>query len=291
MATFAPNADLAYGTVYTATITTGATDQANPANPLAANYAWTFTTVSAPTPPTVISTVPANRATNVPVNQALSATFNGTMSSSTIRPATFTVTGPGGLAVSGTVTYAASVATFSPAVESCLQHPLYRHDYHRSNQLGRHPAGRQLCLELYNDCTAARGCLYHPREWGHRRAHQPGTQCNLQRGHELRNSAFSCKKLYRYRSRRRDHSRNGGLRRQRCYLCSGCSACDQHPVYSDDHQRSAELSRWCAGQQLPVDVQDRACSWPCLPSSPPYPPMALQACPPTRSSVWPSVRQ
>ena len=116
VATFAPNADLAYGTVYTATITTGATDQANPANPLAANYAWTFTTVSAPTPPTVISTVPANRATNVPVNQALSATFNGTMSSSTIGPATFTVTGPGGLAVVGTVTYAASVATFSPAV-------------------------------------------------------------------------------------------------------------------------------------------------------------------------------
>ena len=116
VATFAPNADLAYGTVYTATITTGATDQANPANPLAANYAWTFTTVSAPTPPTVISTVPANRATNVPVNQALSATFNGTMSSSTIGPATFTLTGPGGLAVSGTVTYAASVATFSPAV-------------------------------------------------------------------------------------------------------------------------------------------------------------------------------
>jgi hypothetical protein len=58
VATFTPVASLAYGAVYTATITTAATDQANPANPLAANYVWTFTTVAAPVPPTVISTTP-----------------------------------------------------------------------------------------------------------------------------------------------------------------------------------------------------------------------------------------
>jgi hypothetical protein len=44
-ATFAPAATLAAGTVYTATITTGAKDLAG--NALAANYSWTFTTGSA----------------------------------------------------------------------------------------------------------------------------------------------------------------------------------------------------------------------------------------------------
>ncbi len=117
VATFTPAADLAYGAVYTATITTGATDQASPANPLAANYVWMFTTAPQPTPPTVLSTTPANGATSVPVNQAIGATFSVAMNSATIDAATFTVAGPGGVAVAGTVTYTASgsVATFTPA--------------------------------------------------------------------------------------------------------------------------------------------------------------------------------
>ena len=83
---------------------------------LAANYVWTFTSVAAPAPPTVISTAPASGATGVPVNQALSATFSVGMNSATIDPATFTVAGPGGVAVAGTVGYTApgSVATFTP---------------------------------------------------------------------------------------------------------------------------------------------------------------------------------
>ena len=55
VATFTPAASLTYGAVYTATITTAATDQASRANPLAANYVWTFTSVVAPT---VTSTPP-----------------------------------------------------------------------------------------------------------------------------------------------------------------------------------------------------------------------------------------
>jgi hypothetical protein len=115
--TFTPAASLAYGAVYTATITTAATDQASPVNTLAANYVWTFTSVAAPAPPTVISTAPATGATSVPVNQSLSATFSVGMNSATIDAATFTVAGPGGVAVAGTVGYTASgsVATFTPA--------------------------------------------------------------------------------------------------------------------------------------------------------------------------------
>ena len=118
VATFTPAGDLAYGAVYTATITTGATDQASPANPLAANYVWTFTSVAAPpVAPTVISTTPANGATNVAVTQAVAAAFSAAMNPGSIGASTFTVTGPGGTSVPGTVTYttSGSVATFTPA--------------------------------------------------------------------------------------------------------------------------------------------------------------------------------
>ena len=56
-ATFTPAASLAALTLYTGTITTGATDPGG--NALQANYVWTFTTGA----PTVISTVPAAGAT------------------------------------------------------------------------------------------------------------------------------------------------------------------------------------------------------------------------------------
>jgi len=114
VATFTPAANLVVNTIYTATITTGAQDLAG--TPLGANYVWTFRTLPAPTPPTVISTVPVNLSTGVPINQALSATFSVAMSPATISATTFTLAGPGGVAVTGVVTYVAagSVATFTP---------------------------------------------------------------------------------------------------------------------------------------------------------------------------------
>ncbi len=47
-ASFTPAGDLAYGTPYTTTLTTGITDQAG--NPLASDHSWTFTTAPAPPP-------------------------------------------------------------------------------------------------------------------------------------------------------------------------------------------------------------------------------------------------
>src|ERR1700730_2970117 len=112
-ATFTPTAALANGTLFTATITTGAKNAAGAA--LAANFAWIFTTTSTPT---VTSTVHANGATNVPLNQKITATFSGPMIGSTIIAAgTFTVAvAGGGAAVAGTVTYDApsNTATFAP---------------------------------------------------------------------------------------------------------------------------------------------------------------------------------
>jgi hypothetical protein len=116
-ATFAPASDLAPNTAYTATITTGATDLAG--NPLLSNFAWSFTTgaTADTTRPTVSSTVPANAATGVAINQIINATFSEAMNASTISTANFTVAGPGGTAVTGTVAYdvISKIAAFRPA--------------------------------------------------------------------------------------------------------------------------------------------------------------------------------
>jgi hypothetical protein len=115
VATFTPNHSLAFSTLYTATITTGVTNAVG--TPMSSNYVWSFLTVPAPSAPTVIATVPANLAVNVPVNQAILATFSEAMTPASITTSTFTLTGPGTTAVTGTVTYtpSGSVATFTPA--------------------------------------------------------------------------------------------------------------------------------------------------------------------------------
>jgi hypothetical protein len=112
-ATFTPAAALAYGALYTATITTGAQNLAGTS--LAASYVWTFTTITPP--PLVVSVVPANGATGVPISQVLSASFNEAMNCATLASpaATFTLSGPGLTAVAGTAGCAGSVATFTPS--------------------------------------------------------------------------------------------------------------------------------------------------------------------------------
>jgi len=111
-AVFTPASNLAQGTIYTATITTGAMDLAG--NALANNFVWSFTTATSPdtTAPAVTSTNPADLATKVPVNSAINATFSKTMNPLTISTSSFMVAG-----VSGVVTYDAinRIATFTPA--------------------------------------------------------------------------------------------------------------------------------------------------------------------------------
>jgi hypothetical protein len=113
-ATFTPSSALALGTLYTATITTGATDTYGVA--LASNFVWTFTTGSSPcAAPTLISETPANLAANVCASTVVTATFSEAMNPATITASTFTLTGPGTTAVAGAVTYAGSTATFTPS--------------------------------------------------------------------------------------------------------------------------------------------------------------------------------
>jgi hypothetical protein len=114
--TFAPTVALAVSTLYTATITTGATDLTG--NALASNYVWTFTTsaVLNSTHPEIVSTVPVNLATGVAINQPVSATFTEAMNPLTINTATFQLTGSSGPALVGTVKYdpVNFIATFTP---------------------------------------------------------------------------------------------------------------------------------------------------------------------------------
>ncbi|HVB58903.1 MAG TPA: Ig-like domain-containing protein [Candidatus Acidoferrales bacterium] len=70
---------------------------------------------SRPASPIVVATSPANGAAGVPVAQVITATFNEAMNTTTINTSTFTVTGPSGVPVTGTVMYSGTTATFTPA--------------------------------------------------------------------------------------------------------------------------------------------------------------------------------
>ena len=113
-ATFTPTANLVNGVVYTATITTGAQDVAG--NGLASNYTFSFTTVEAAdvTPPTVLSTDPLSGATAVATTKVIGMTFSEAMTASTISASTFTLK-QGTTAVTGTVAYSGTTATFTPS--------------------------------------------------------------------------------------------------------------------------------------------------------------------------------
>ena len=122
-ATFTPSATLALSTLYTATVTTGAIDLYG--NALAANFVWTFTTGSTVClngPPTVVSVVPPDGANGVCQNTVVVAVFSEAMNPSTINTTTFTLTDPGGTAVTGTVVYdsPSRAATFTPTSSLAL---------------------------------------------------------------------------------------------------------------------------------------------------------------------------
>jgi hypothetical protein len=116
IATFTPSAALQDNTVYTATLTTAITD--NAANPLAADYVWTFNTsaVADTTPPTVSSTLPDNNATGVAVGSTVTATFNEAIDPATVTTASFLLQA-GGDNVAGVVALngAGTIATFTPS--------------------------------------------------------------------------------------------------------------------------------------------------------------------------------
>jgi len=112
--TFNPTNDLLPGKTYKASISNAVTNIAG--TNMIDNYTWTFFTdsVTVAIPPTVIITDPLNNATNVPLNKLIRATFSLPMNGATITGSSYTVM-EGANPIMGTVTYNASVATFTPS--------------------------------------------------------------------------------------------------------------------------------------------------------------------------------
>ncbi|WP_257172797.1 Ig-like domain-containing protein [Colwellia sp. M166] len=115
MVTFVPAEEMSPATLYTATLTTAITDLAVPANSLASNYVWSFTTAAIidTTAPTVSSTDPIDSATDIVLDTKISANFSEALDSSSVNTTSFTVKN-GTTPVAGVVTSSGSTATFTP---------------------------------------------------------------------------------------------------------------------------------------------------------------------------------
>ena len=124
-AVFAPTGGvLANNSMFTATITTAATDQSGNAlagntavPPAAGNHVWSFTTGNTGdvTAPTVTNIAPADTSTGVCLTAAVTAAFSKPMDPNSINTTTFVVDAAG-VAVAGTVSYdtGSRIASFVP---------------------------------------------------------------------------------------------------------------------------------------------------------------------------------
>jgi glucose/arabinose dehydrogenase len=112
-ATITPSAALVNSTGYTVTVksgTAGVKDVAG--NPLAADFAWSFTTVDADlTAPTVLSVTPVNGSTGVNVGVNATAVFSESMNAATISASTIEMRNASNVLVSATVSYNTSTRT------------------------------------------------------------------------------------------------------------------------------------------------------------------------------------
>ena len=147
--------------------------------------------------PFVVSTIAANGATNVVINTPISATFSIAMSPASITGSTFTLTEPGGTAVSGAVTYSGLTATFTPAAALA-----YGTTYTGTITTGATDWVAPPCLPtMYGPLRPLRppcGDGNGPRERRHKCARQSGAQRDLQRGDEPCNN--QCCDVYSHRA-------------------------------------------------------------------------------------------
>jgi len=112
-ASFVPASVLSAETTYTATITTGAENNAGTA--LENNFTWSFTTDEQGViiSPTVVSTMPQDGAEDVALNAIVNATFSQVMTPGSLNQTTFTLFN-GSTQINGSVSYTNMTASFVP---------------------------------------------------------------------------------------------------------------------------------------------------------------------------------
>lgn len=157
-AVFTPTNKLAYNTVYTVHVTTGAKDLAG--NPLANNFTISWTTGDVPdiTPPKVTLTSNANGSYGVPINTKVGVTFNEGMDPLTISSTSFVLKQTGGSPVVGTVSYSGVSAIFSPT--NTLN---YSSNYTATINTGaKDLAGNAIEKDYVWSWTTADYCCYDP---------------------------------------------------------------------------------------------------------------------------------
>jgi len=117
-ATLTPTHALAFGTTYTAQVTTGV--KASDGTPLAAPISWAFTTHQ-PHPPSLIGMFPSASATGVSPSVSVRASFDQALDPTTVTTSSFTLGGPSG-SVPATVSYDPSsyTATLTPLAPLAL---------------------------------------------------------------------------------------------------------------------------------------------------------------------------
>lgn len=121
-ATFTPSSSLLANTVYTGKVILGSKSSSDEEdgdddNKSSSAFTWNFTTAGGGvdvTPPTVLSVVPANNATSIALNSKATVSFSEAMNTSTINSTNFTLK-QGVTAISGTVAYSGTTATFTPS--------------------------------------------------------------------------------------------------------------------------------------------------------------------------------
>ena len=115
--TLTPSSALTGSTVYTATITGGASGVKDLAgNALANNYSWSFTTASVDnTPPTVTSVSPVSGATGVSAATTVIANFSEAVNSSTVTGTTFQLRDAASNLISASVITSGSQVTLTPS--------------------------------------------------------------------------------------------------------------------------------------------------------------------------------
>ena len=116
--TLTPSTALSGLTVYTVTITSGASGIKDLAgNALANNYVWSFTTAAVDkTAPTVTSVSPLNAATGVVVGTTVTANFSEAINASTVTTSTFQLRDPANTLIAATVSLSGNQIILTPSL-------------------------------------------------------------------------------------------------------------------------------------------------------------------------------